>query len=106
MRKYPCQRLGKRAGRLRAEPDSSLFRCCSRRALRASPCRVARSYSGFSTDPDEEACIVQIALGSVPADADPSSRLLPTPNAVLEIAPEIPERSRAIRRDERGAATY
>jgi hypothetical protein len=69
-------------------------------------CEAIPTPSGFSTDPDEEACLVRIAPDSVRRDADPSSRLLPTPEVVRKLAPDLPERSHAAVIIEGGAAVY
>jgi hypothetical protein len=69
-------------------------------------CVAVPTPSGFSSDPDEEACLVQIAPDSVPRAADPASRLLPTPEAVRKLAPDIPERSDVVEINEGGATVY
>jgi hypothetical protein len=75
-------------------------------AINVLQCVAVPTRSGFSTDPDEEACLVQIAPDSVPRAADPSSRLLPTPEAVRKVAPDVPERSHVVAMNEGGAAVY
>lgn len=93
-------------------PDSASIR---ERVLAAHPlvqpievlqCVAVPTRSGFSTDPDEEACLVRIAPDSVRRDADPSSRLLETPEVVRKLAPDLPERSYAAAINEGGAAVY
>lgn len=69
-------------------------------------CVAVPTASGFSTDPDEEACLVQIAPDSVRRDADPLSRLHATPGAVRQLAPDLPERTYAAVIYEGGAAVY
>lgn len=69
-------------------------------------CVAVATPTGFSTDPDEEACLVRIAPDSVPRAADPASRLLATPEAVLKLAQDIPERSHVVDMNEGGAAVY
>ena len=75
-------------------------------AIKVLSCVAVPTRSGFSTDPDEEACLVQIAPDSVSRAADPSSRLLATPEAVLKLAADIPERSHVVDLNEGGAAVY
>jgi hypothetical protein len=69
-------------------------------------CVAVSTRTGFSMDPDEEACLVQIAPDSVPRAADPASRLLATPQAVLKLSPDIPDRSHVVALNEGGAAVY
>jgi hypothetical protein len=69
-------------------------------------CVAVPTRSGFSSEPDEEACLVRIAPDSVPRAAHPASRLLPTPEAVLELAADIPERSHVVDINEGGAVVY
>jgi hypothetical protein len=69
-------------------------------------CVAVPTQSGFSTDPDQEACLVQIAPDSVPRASDPSGRLHYTPQAVLKLAPDLPERTYAAVLYEGGAAVY
>jgi hypothetical protein len=69
-------------------------------------CVAVPTHSGFSTDPDGEACLVQIAPDSVRRDADPLSRLHPTPEAVRQLAPDLPEQTYAAVIYEGGAAVY
>jgi hypothetical protein len=69
-------------------------------------CAAVPTPSGFSTEPDEEACLVQIAPDSVRRDADPLSRLHSTPQAVRMLAPDLPERTYAAVIYEGGAAVY
>jgi len=76
------------------------------RPLNVLKCIAVPTQSGFSTDPDQEACLVQIEPGSVPRAADPSGRLHDTPQAVLKLAPDLPERTYAAVIYEGGAAVY
>jgi hypothetical protein len=69
-------------------------------------CVAVPTRSGFSTEPDEEACLVRIAPDSVPRAADPASRLLATPEAVLKLSADIPERSHVVDINEGGAVVY
>lgn len=75
-------------------------------AIKVLKCAAVPTPTGFSTDPDQEACLVQIAPDSVPRAADPASRLLPTPEAVLKLAQDVPERSHVVDMNEGGAAVY
>lgn len=75
-------------------------------AIKVLKCVAVPTQSGFSTDPDQEACLVQIAPDSVPRAADPASRLLLTPEAVLMLAPDVPERSHVVHMNEGGATVY
>lgn len=74
--------------------------------IRVLKCGAVATRSGFSNDPDEEACLVQIAPDSLPRAADPSSRLLPTPEVVRKLAPDMPERSDVVDINEGGATVY
>jgi hypothetical protein len=74
--------------------------------IKVLKCVGVPTPSGFSADPDEEACLVQIAPDSVPRSADPASRLLATPGAVRMVAPDVPERSHVVAMNEGGAAVY
>ena len=74
--------------------------------IKVLKCGAVATRSGLSDDPDEEACLVQIAPDSVPRAADPASRLLPTPEAVRKLAPDIPERSDVVDINEGGATVY
>jgi len=74
--------------------------------IKVLKCAAVATRSGLSDDPDEEACLVQIAPDSVPRAADPASRLLPTPEAVRKLAPDIPERSDVVDINEGGATVY
>ena len=69
-------------------------------------CVAVPTRSGFSSDPDEEACLVEVAPDSVPQYAAPSSRLHPPPEAVRKLAPDLPEQTYAVAVNEGGAAVY
>ena len=59
-------------------------------------CVAVATHSGFSTDPDEEACLVEVAPDSVPQYAAPSSRLHSPPDVVRKLAPDLPEQTYAV----------
>jgi hypothetical protein len=69
-------------------------------------CAAVATRSGFSIDPDEEACLVEVAPDSVPQYAAPSSRLHPPPEVVSKLAPDLPEKTYAVALNEGGAAVY
>jgi hypothetical protein len=69
-------------------------------------CVAVPTRSGFSSDPDEEACLVEVAPDSVPQYAAPSSRLHVPPEAVRKLAPDLPEKTYAVAVNEGGAAVY
>lgn len=69
-------------------------------------CVAVPTRSGFSADPDEEACLVDILPGSVPQYAAPGSRLHAPPEAVRKLAPDLPEQTYAVAVNEGGAAVY
>jgi hypothetical protein len=69
-------------------------------------CVAVPTHSGFSTDPDEEACLVEVAPGTVPVDAAPTSRLHAPPDVVRKLAPDLPEQVYAVVVNEGGAAVY
>jgi hypothetical protein len=74
--------------------------------LNVLKCLAVPTRSGFSTDPDEEACLVEVAPDSVPQYAAPSSRLHRPPEAVRKLAPDLPEQTYAVALNEGGAAVY
>jgi hypothetical protein len=69
-------------------------------------CVAVATRTGFTDDPDEEACLVEVAPGSVPQYAAPSSRLHSPPEAVRKLAPDLPEQTYAVVANEGGAAVY
>ena len=69
-------------------------------------CVAVATRSGFSADPDEEACLVEVAPDSVPQYAAPSSRLHVPPEVVRQLAPDLPEKTYAVAVNEGGAAVY
>jgi hypothetical protein len=69
-------------------------------------CVATPTPTGFSTDPDEEACLVEIEPGSVPVDAAPTSRLHSPPNVVRKLAPDLPDQVYVVVVHEGGAAVY
>ena len=69
-------------------------------------CVAVPTGTGFSTDPDEEACLVEVAPGTVPVDAAPTSRLHSPPDVVRKLAPDLPEHVYAVAVNEGGAVVY
>lgn len=69
-------------------------------------CLAVATRSGLSTDPDEEACLVEVAPDSVPQYAAPSSHLHVPPEAVRKLAPDLPEKTYVVGVNEGGAAVY
>jgi hypothetical protein len=72
-------------------------------------CVAEPTRSGFSTDPDEEACLVWLAPGDVPAISEAQNQQLTAPDAVrmlAALAADLPELGRPIRTNNRGAAVY
>jgi hypothetical protein len=69
-------------------------------------CVAQSTHTGFNTDPDEEACLVEIAPGTVPQDAAPSSRLHRPPDVVRKLAPDLPDQVYVVGVNEGGAAVY
>ena len=69
-------------------------------------CVAVPTHSGFSTDPDQEACLVEVEQGTVPVDAAPTSRLHAPPDAVRKLAPDLPEQVYAVVANEGGGTVY
>lgn len=67
---------------------------------------TATPTPGVGTDPDEEACLIEITPGSVPLDAAPTSRLHSPPEVVRQLAPDLPEQVYVVVVHEGGAAVY
>lgn len=74
--------------------------------LNVLKCIAVATRTGFSADPDEEACLVEVTPGSVPQYAAPSSRIHSPPAAVRKLAPDLPEQTYAVVTNEGGAAVY
>ena len=76
------------------------------RPVNVLKCVAQSTRTGFSTDPDEEACLVEVAPGTVSQDAAPSSRLHRPPEVVRTLAPDLPDQVYVVDINEGGAAVY